>query len=72
MRLICGVQAGEDRDEVTCVEVSLGNMKVLHSCESDEKEIRKSEYLKMLGVKVGGLIPVSPNVFVKSMTWSCR
>lgn len=50
MRLI-RVQAGGDRDEITHVEISFGNRKDIHFSELDEKEIRKSEYLKTSGEK---------------------
>lgn len=60
MRLICGVWAGGDRDEITFVEASLGNRKDIYFCESDEKEIKKNEYLKSLEIKVWSWILCVP------------
>lgn len=59
---ICDIQGGRDRGKVTCVEVSLGKKKDIHFFESDEKEIRKNEYLKNLKMKVGDLILGVPKV----------
>ena len=44
----CDVQREGDRGEVTHAEVNLGKRKCIHFFESDEKEVRKNEYWKML------------------------
>ena len=59
-RLICDFQGEGERAEVTHIEVSLGKRKDTHFSESDEKKKKKSEYLKMLGVNVGKLVPRVP------------
>lgn len=60
MKVICDIRGEGDRDEVNYVEVSLGKRKDIRFFEWDENEIRKSEYLKKAGIKVGELIPGVP------------
>lgn len=76
MRRICDIQGGGGRDEVTRAEVSLGKRKATQFFELAEEVIRKSEYLKMSGGKVGEVIPCVPKFVGKVsdlvMEWKDR